>query len=476
MFTSSVRIYNTATRQIEEFSTYTPGLAKGYVCGITPYDHVHVGHGRVYVFFDMFRRYLEARGYRVMLVVNFTDIDDKIINKAKEEFKQEAYKRWREVPERYIAEFFEVSQRLFIKPAHVYPRVTEHVAEMVEWISELLKKDYAYIAPDGSVYFEVSKVHNYGSLSRQKIEELIAGARVEPEPGKRNPLDFALWKSWTPGEPWWNSPWCPGRPGWHLECVVMSTKYLGAPFDFHGGGADLIFPHHENEIAIAKAYFGLDNFARYWIHVGYLTVRGEKMSKSLGNVVTLREVLSRHSGEAMRLAYAMSHYRKPMEFSYELLQQAEDIVKTLYTAYDELTQAVRDAGERDVEDLGIEKYRDAFYSALEDDFSTPEAVQHLYTAARYIISTVLHKVEKISRERALTILRQYVEMADVLGVLERREVPKEVQEAVAALVEARTRLRQEKQFALADALRDRLKAMGVELHDFGPRTYYTFRR
>lgn len=200
------------------------------------------------------------------------------------------------------------------------------------------------------------------------------------------------------------------------------------------------------------------------------------MSKSLGNVVTLREVLSRHSGEAMRLAYAMSHYRKPMEFSYELLQQAEDIVKTLYTAYDELTQAVRDAGERDVEDLGIEKYRDAFYSALEDDFSTPEAVQHLYTAARYIISTVLHKVEKISRERALTILRQYVEMADVLGVLERREVPKEVQEAVAALVEARTRLRQEKQFALADALRDRLKAMGVELHDFGPRTYYTFRR
>ncbi|MEM0483552.1 MAG: cysteine--tRNA ligase, partial [Pyrobaculum sp.] len=462
-----MRIYNTATRQVEEFVTYVPKLARGYVCGITPYDHVHVGHGRVYVFFDMFRRYLEARGYEVRLVINFTDIDDKIINKAREEFGHDAYKRWKEVPERYIAEFFEMSNKLFIKPAHAYPRVTENVNEMVAWISTLVEKGYAYVAPDGSVYFEVGKVPNYGVLSRQKIEELIAGARVEPEPGKKNPLDFALWKSWTPGEPWWNSPWCPGRPGWHLECVVMSTKYLGAPFDFHGGGADLIFPHHENEIAIAKAYYGLDNFAKYWIHVGYLTVRGEKMSKSLGNVITLREVLSKYSGEALRLAYAMSHYRKPMEFSFELLDQAEEMVKTLYTAYDELSQAVADASDEDKEKLEYGKYIESFYAALEDDFSTPQAAQQLYGLARYIISTVLHRIDKASRQTAIDVLTQYVKMADILGVLERREIPKEVEEVIKAVVEARARLRREKMYQLADYLRERLAGIGVELHDFG---------
>jgi len=471
-----VRIYNTATRQVEEFVTYVPKLARGYVCGITPYDHVHVGHGRVYVFFDMFRRYLEARGYEVRLVINFTDIDDKIINKAREEFGHDAYKRWKEVPERYIAEFFEMSNKLFIKPAHAYPRVTENVNEMVAWISTLVEKGYAYVAPDGSVYFEVGKVPNYGVLSRQKIEELIAGARVEPEPGKKNPLDFALWKSWTPGEPWWNSPWCPGRPGWHLECVVMSTKYLGAPFDFHGGGADLIFPHHENEIAIAKAYYGLDNFAKYWIHVGYLTVRGEKMSKSLGNVITLREVLSKYSGEALRLAYAMSHYRKPMEFSFELLDQAEEMVKTLYTAYDELSQAVADASDEDKEKLEYGKYIESFYAALEDDFSTPQAAQQLYGLARYIISTVLHRIDKASRQTAIDVLTQYVKMADILGVLERREIPKEVEEVIKAVVEARARLRREKMYQLADYLRERLAGIGVELHDFGQRTYYTYKR
>ncbi|MEM3963991.1 DALR domain-containing protein, partial [Pyrobaculum sp.] len=322
----------------------------------------------------------------------------------------------------------------------------------------------------------VGKVPNYGVLSRQRIEELMAGARVEPEPGKRNPLDFALWKSWTPGEPWWESPWCPGRPGWHLECVVMSTKYLGVPFDFHGGGADLIFPHHENEIAIAKAYFGVDNFARYWIHVGYLTVRGEKMSKSLGNVVTLREALSKYSGEALRLAYAMSHYRKPMEFSYEVLDQAEEMAKTIYTAYDELGQAVGDAGEEDKEALDYGRYVEEFYAALEDDFSTPQAAQQFYGLARYIISTVLHKIDKISRNTALSILSQYVKMADILGVLERREVPKEVEEAVKAAVEVRAKLRKDRQYQLADYIRERLAGIGVELHDFGQRTYYTYRR
>ena len=473
-----LRIYNTATKKVEQFVVRTPGVATGYVCGITPYDSVHVGHGRVYVFFDMFRRYLERLGLQVKLVINFTDIDDKIINRAKEEFGPDALRRWREVPERYIAEYNEVMRKLFVKPAYANPRVTENVQDMLEWIKALVERGYAYVAPDGSVYFEVGKVPRYGEFSGQRIEELIAGARVEPEPGKRNPLDFALWKSWSPGEPWWNSPWCPGRPGWHLECVVMSTKHLGVPFDFHGGGADLIFPHHENEIAIARAMFGIDYFARYWIHVGYLTIRGEKMSKSLGNIITLKEVLSKYSGEALRFAYAMSHYRKPMEFSFELLDRAEDMVGTLYTAYDELSQAVADAGEADLEPI-VEPFRrqmDEFYAALSDDFSTNEASQKLYDIARYIISTVLHKIDKISRETALYILSKYVEMADVIGVLERREVPKEVQEAVKALVEARSRLRKERQYQLADHLRSVLTSLGVELHDFGQRTYYTYRR
>ncbi|MEL9990725.1 MAG: cysteine--tRNA ligase [Thermoproteus sp.] len=473
-----MRIYNTATRRVEQFSVRTPGVATGYVCGITPYDSVHVGHGRVYVFFDMFRRYLERLGLQVKLVVNFTDIDDKIINRAKEEFGADAIRRWREVPERYIAEYYDVMKRLYVKPAYANPRVTENVGDMLEWIKALVDRGFAYVAPDGSVYFEVGKVPRYGEFSGQKIEELIAGARVEPEPGKKNPLDFALWKSWSPGEPWWDSPWCPGRPGWHLECVVMSTKHLGVPFDFHGGGADLIFPHHENEIAIARAYFGVDYFARYWIHVGYLTVRGEKMSKSLGNIITLRDVLSKYSGEALRLAYAMSHYRKPMEFSFELLDRAEEMVATMYTAYDELSQALRDVGEKDVESLAdqVRRYYEEFYAALEDDFSTNEAAQRLYDLSRYIISTILHKIDKISRETALDVLAKYVEMADVLGVLERREVPKAVEEAVKALVETRSKLRQERQYQLADYLRERAKALGVELHDFGARTYYTIRR
>lgn len=473
-----MRIYNTATRRVEEFATYTPGVARGYVCGITPYDSVHVGHGRVYVFFDMFRRYLERLGLQVKLVVNFTDIDDKIINRAKEEFGADAMRRWREVPERYIAEYHDAMRRLYVKPAYANPRVTENIGDMLEWIKALVDRGFAYVAPDGSVYFDVGRAPKYGEFSGQKIEELIAGARVEPEPGKKSPLDFALWKSWSPGEPWWDSPWCPGRPGWHLECVVMSTKHLGVPFDFHGGGADLIFPHHENEIAIARAYFGVDYFARYWIHVGYLTVRGEKMSKSLGNIITLKEVLSKYSGEALRLAYAMSHYRKPMEFNFELLDRAEEIVATMYTAYDELSQALRDVGERDVEPLAdqVRKYYDEFYAALDDDFSTNEAAQRLYDLARYIISTILHKIDKISRGTALDVLAKYVEMADVLGVLERREVPKAFEEAVRALVEARSRLRQERQYQLADYIREMAKALGVELHDFGARTYYTIKR
>lgn len=474
-----LRIYNTATKRVERFETATPGAARGYVCGITPYDSVHVGHGRVYVVFDIFRRYLEHLGLEVKLVINFTDIDDKIINRAREEFGADAVKRWREVPERYIREYLDVMEGLYVKPAHAYPRVTEHVEDMKGWIDSLVRRGFAYVAPDGSVYFEVGKAPKYGEFSGQRIEELIAGARVEPEPGKRNPLDFALWKSWSSGEPWWDSPWCPGRPGWHLECVAMSTKYLGVPFDFHGGGADLIFPHHENEIAIARAMYGVDYFARYWIHVGYVTVGGEKMSKSLGNIIPLKEVLAKYDGEVLRLAYAMSHYRKPMEFGYELLDRAADMLRTMYTAYDELGQAVGEAkAEEDKAGLAgeFQQYVKRFEDALADDFSTNEAAQAVYDAARFIISKALYSLDKVSGEALLALFKAYEEMANVLGLLSKRAVPQEVLEVVKALVEARAKLRGERQYALADYVRDRAKAAGVEMHDLGPRTFFTINR
>lgn len=474
-----LRIYNTATKRVEQFVVRTPGEASGYVCGITPYDSVHVGHGRVYVVFDIFRRYLEHLGLRVKLVINFTDIDDKIINRAKEEFGAEAYRRWREVPERYIREYYDVMNRLYVKPAYAYPRVTENIEDMISWIRALIEKGAAYVAPDGSVYFEVGRVPRYGEFSGQKIEELIAGARVEPEPGKKNPLDFALWKSWTPGEPWWVSPWCPGRPGWHLECVVMSTKYLGLPFDFHGGGADLIFPHHENEVAIARALYGVDYFAKYWIHVGYVTVGGEKMSKSLGNIVPLREVLSKYDGEVLRLAYAMSHYRKPMEFNYELLDRAVDMLKTMYTAYDELKQAIEGAGDgEDRAGLGAEaaEYVKRFEDALADDFSTNEAAKALYDMARFIISKALYSLDKTNKAALSKIFADYVAMAEVLGVLNKRDIGGDLMELAKALVEARARLRAERNYALADYIRERARAAGVEMHDMGPKTFFTIDR
>jgi cysteinyl-tRNA synthetase len=469
-------IYNTASKRLEKITLLRPGLVRIYVCGLTPYDSMHVGHARTFVFYDIFRRYLEYLGLEVRLVTNFTDIDDKIINRARQEFGQDLVNRWYEVPSRYIREFFEAMDRLYIKRAYAYPRVTENIGDMIKWIQELVNRGFAYVSPDGSVYFDVTKVPRYGEFSGQKIEDLIAGARVEPEPGKRNPLDFALWKSWSEGEPWWNSPWSPGRPGWHLECVVMSSKYLGVPFDIHGGGQDLIFPHHENEVAIARVYFGIDYFARYWVHVGLVTIKGQKMSKSLGNIIPIMDVLRKYDGEVLRLYYAMTHYRKPMDFDPDALDQIRNTLMSLYAAYDELLEAINEApevGTRDEELLNrVNNYVNSFEESLNNDMNTSNAVASLIEFAKYITSTLIYNARNYSKNALTQVLTAFSDLAGVLGILNRTKLPPSLVSLINTLVNVRSQLRARKMFDLADEIRNELGRLGIVISDVGNKTYW----
>jgi len=476
-----VRIYNTLSRRIEVFKPIQEGVVKGYVCGPTPYDSMHVGHARTYSFFDTFKKFLKYVGYSVILVINFTDIDDKIINRAREEFGSESYYRWHEIPERYIREYFEICRELNIEDAEYYPKVTEHIQDMINTIKLLVDREYAYVAPDGSIYFDITKIPEYGKLSGQEIDKLIAGARVEPEPGKRNPLDFAIWKSWKPGEPWWSSPWCPGRPGWHLECVVMSSKYLGVPFDFHGGGLDLVFPHHENELAIAKALYGKYELARYWIHVGLVTIRGEKMSKSLKNIIPVHEVLKKYSGEALRLYYSMTHYRKPLDFSFEGLSDTEQLLKTIYAAHDYTIQILKDAKDEEAElDEEIRREVDniekRFINALADDMDTPRAVSELINLSKLITSKLIYIPEKVSKKTVLHVRNKLISLGNILGILYRTEIPKIVIDTIELIIDVRQNLRKNKMYEIADMIRSKLTELGIIVTDTRVRTYWTLDR
>ena len=442
---------------------------------------MHIGHARVYTFFDTFRRFLEYLGLKVILVLNFTDIDDKIINKARELYGFNIVNCWYEVPKKYINEFFEICNKLYIKSATYYPKVSEHIQDMINWISKLIEKGYAYVTDDGSVYFEVSKISGYGSFSGQDINQLIAGARVEPEPGKKNPLDFALWKSWKEGEPWWNSPWSPGRPGWHLECVVMSTKYLGIPFDFHGGGLDLIFPHHENEIAIAKAMFGIENFANYWIHVGLVTIKGEKMSKSLGNIIPVEDVLKKYDGEVLRLYYASTHYRKPLDFSFEGLEQAKITLRSLYVAYDYAIQLLKEAKD-DISELDqevfnkVQEFENNFVNAIFNDLDTPTALAILITFSKYITSKLIYNPEKVSKYAISTLIQTYVKLANILGILNKVDLSTTIINLIELVLEVRNKLRSMKMYELADYIRNELNKLGIIVSDTRKRTYWSIER
>ena len=379
----SIKVYNTLTKQKEEFVPIHPGKANIYVCGVTPYNHPHVGNARPFVTWDVIRRFLEHEGYDVTHVQNFTDVDDKIINTANKEGVQ-----WYDICNRYIDSYFEVMDKLNVRRAHVYPRVSEHIDDIIKTVQCLIDNDYGYVV-DGDVFYSVEKFKYYGQLSGRNIEDMMAGARVDVDDRKHNPMDFALWKSAKPGEPAWESPWGPGRPGWHIECSTMSMKYLGETFDFHGGGSDLIFPHHENEIAQSEGCTGIHPFVHYWLHNGFITVNEEKMSKSLGNFFMVIDILEHYDPETLRFFIVSTHYRSPLDFSDARLTEAQKSLARLRQAQETLGELseMLSAGPT-AESLAlrekVKELREAFMEAMRDDFNTALAISHMFALAKEI--------------------------------------------------------------------------------------------
>jgi cysteinyl-tRNA synthetase len=442
-----MKVFNTLSGRKEDFQPKGETVSM-YVCGVTVYDDCHIGHAMSYVTFDVIRRYLESRGYRVKHVQNFTDIDDKIINRA-----QKLEVPAQELAEKYIAEYFTDMDALNIMRASVYPKATEEVPKIIEVIQGLIDKGCAYESA-GSVYFRVKTFPNYGKLSHQDVEEIKSSGGVE-EAEKEDPLDFALWKAARPGEPSWPSPWGGGRPGWHIECSAMSLKYLGEDIDIHGGGQDLIFPHHENEITQSEAFTGVVPFVRYWLHNGLLQLSGDKMSKSLGNLVTVKQALERFSPDAIRFFILGSHYRSPLTYSDEILQAAE-------AGMERLRQAAKGTGETGGKDvLDSEPFRVKFMESMDDDFNAAQAMAVLFDLAR-AINRAQEEKQDVSQARSTL-----AELAGVLGfTLEEPTKPVLAAEPfIELLISLRNDLRQAKQWQLADKIRDQLAASGIALED-----------
>lgn len=469
----ALRVYNTLTKQKEEFVPREPGKVKMYVCGVTPYNHPHIGNARPFITWDVIRRYLEHRGFAVFHVQNFTDIDDKIINTANQEGVT-----WDIIANRYIAAYFEVMDKLNVRRAHVYPRVSDHIGEIIAIVRRLIDKGYAYTI-DGDVYYSVEKFAPYGQLSGRSLEDMKAGARIDVDERKRHPMDFALWKSAKPGEPAWDSPWGPGRPGWHIECSAMALKYLGNGFDFHGGGSDLIFPHHENEIAQSEAYTGETPFVRYWLHNGFITVNEEKMSKSLGNFFLVKDILAHYPPEVLRFFILSTHYRSPLDFSDERLAEAGRSLERLRTAVENIRQLEKLPGgaggeQADVVRRAAAQAKAEFYAAMDDDFNTALAISVMFSLAKeiniYYSQVAAGKV--VLDAQALAEVRDaYFMMADILGILvkERAGQPEVDGELVAGLMDiiiaVRQEARQRKDWATADGIRSRLAELGIILED-----------
>jgi cysteinyl-tRNA synthetase len=460
--TSDIRVYNTLTRRKEPLQTIEPGKVRMYVCGVTPYDSAHVGHGMSLISFDVIRRYLEHRGYEVRHIQNFTDIDDKIINRANAEgIDPEA------LTESYIAEWHAQMRDLNVLPAAHYPRATEEVGPIITMVQGLVDRGYAY-AVDGDVYFRVRSFAGYGKLSHRDLDDLLAGARIEVDERKEDPLDFALWKAAKPGEPSWESPWGRGRPGWHIECSAMSSTYLDGQIDIHGGGADLIFPHHENEIAQSEAFLGVEPFARYWVHNGLVRVGAEKMSKSLGNFVRLKEIVERGLGPAFRLMILQSHYRAPLTYTEEGLLAAERGLSRLRAAADPTASSVAptDDGSETMTDLAVlaEDVRCRFHQAMDDDFNAPEALASLFDLARAINRArgAGESVESIEPARVTL-----VDLAGVLGLDLDAAAPAAADAApfIDLLLRVREELRQRREWALSDLIRDELGKLEVVVED-----------
>ena len=451
-------IYNTMTRKKELFVPLQEGKVSMYACGPTVYNFFHIGNARPFIVFDTLRRYLEYRGYQVTFVQNFTDIDDKMIRRANEESITV-----KELGDRFIKEYYADADALGVKRATVNPRATEHIQDIIDLVQTLVEKGHAYPTPNGDVYFSVRSWPGYGKLSGQNIDDLENGARVDPTEEKQDPLDFALWKGQKPGEPAWPSPWGMGRPGWHIECSAMSMSILGQSFDIHGGGQDLIFPHHENEIAQSEAATGKP-FAHYWMHNGFINVDNQKMSKSLGNFFTVRDIAKEYDLDVVRLFMLSVQYRNPINFSRDLIQQAAVALQRLRTALDRLKEAP--VAEEPAEDEqafldSLEGYRARFNEAMDDDLNTADALGVLFDLAR-AANTFVSVPRTKSAVEAVT--KTYTELMDVLGLMPRKtgeEFPAEV----LALLDERQEARKAKNYARADEIRDQLKSLGYAIED-----------
>lgn len=453
-----MKIFNTLTREKEEFKPITEGEVKIYACGPTVYNYIHIGNARPICVFDVLRRYLEYRGYKVTFVQNFTDIDDKIIKKANEEGTD-----YKTVSEKYIEEFWKDAKGLNFRPATVHPKATENIDKIIEIVSGLIENGHAY-AVDGDVYFSPKTFPEYGKLSHQPLEELEAGARIMVGDIKRDPMDFALWKAAKPGEPYWDSPWGKGRPGWHIECSAMVCRYLGETIDIHCGGQDLIFPHHENEIAQSECFTGKP-FAHYWMHNGYINVDNVKMSKSLGNFFTVRDVAEKYGYEPIRYLMISSSYRSPINYSVDIIEQCKASLQRLYTCRDGIDFEIKNAPDGELDEnvkAQFDKRVEQFVKAMDDDLNTADGIAAVFELARDINTLVVGKgVTKATAEYAAKI---FDELTGVLGLVYNRKT-ETLDEEIDAMIEARTKARKEKNWAEADRIRDELKAMGIVLED-----------
>ncbi|HBE9669783.1 TPA: cysteine--tRNA ligase [Clostridioides difficile] len=455
-----MKVYNTLTRTKEEFVPLEEGKVKMYVCGPTVYNYIHIGNARPFIIFDTLRRYLEYRGYDVTYVQNFTDVDDKIINRSYEEGISPE-----EVAAKYIKEYFVDCDGLGIKRATVHPQVTDNIQQIIEFIKELEDKGYAY-AVNGDVYFDTNKFEGYGKLSGQKQEDLEAGARIEVNDQKRHPMDFVLWKAKKEGEPGWDSPWGEGRPGWHIECSVMSKRYLGETIDIHAGGQDLTFPHHENEIAQSEARSG-KTFSKYWMHNGYININDEKMSKSKGNFFTVRDISKLYDLEIVRFFMLSAHYRNPVNFSDEMLNQAKAGLERLYNTKEKLEFTLSNLVESPLTEKEVElvkeldDFRQKFIDAMDDDVNTADAVSVIFELAKLINSNV---DENSSLEFAKKCLDEFNELTGVLNIVNKKKdtvLDKDIEE----LIQKRTDAKKNKEFQLADDIRQQLLDMGIVLED-----------
>lgn len=449
-----MRIFNTLTRQKDEFIPIKEGEAKIYACGPTVYNYIHIGNARPLCVFDVLRRYLEWRGYEVTFVQNFTDIDDKLIKKANEEGITVP-----EVAERFIKEFWVDAKGLNVREATVHPRATENIDEIQRIITELIEKGYAYEA-GGDVYFRSRKFKGYGKLSHQPLEDLEAGARIETGDIKEDPMDFCLWKGAKEGEPFWESPWGKGRPGWHIECSAMAGRYLGKTIDIHCGGLDLIFPHHENEIAQSECANGCD-FSHYWMHNGFINVDNHKMSKSLNNFFTVRDVANAYGYEPIRYLMISSQYRGPINYSVDIIEQGKNALERLYTCRDNIDFALKNAGEGGETPDFIKTRKQEFIDAMEDDLNTADALAALFSLVREI-NTVISEGAK--KDTLTACANLFDELTGVLGLVYNRK-GNDLDSEIEELIEKRTTARKNKDFKTADEIRDKLKEMGIVLED-----------